>query len=113
MKFDRESGGVSRQSSGCRVTKDRHYFAQAFDNSEAKVDEVPKPNPVSEGIRWASAITTCAVEIVLPSAAGYWLDTKLGTLPWFTVVGLLLGLFSGTYHLVVLLRKTTKSKHEE
>lgn len=75
------------------------------------VEKEPKPDPVSEGFRWASALTSCGIEVVLPSAAGYWLDQQFGTLPWCTVVGLLLGMFAATYHLVVLLRNS--QNHEE
>ena len=40
------------------------------------------------GLRFALAIALCA-------GGGYWLDTKLNTIPLFLIVGLLLGATSG------------------
>jgi F0F1-type ATP synthase assembly protein I len=74
------------------------------------VDEKPNLNPWNEGMRWASAITSCGLEIVVPSAAGYWVDVRLNTQPLFTVIGLLLGLIAASYHLYILLRNSTKPK---
>jgi F0F1-type ATP synthase assembly protein I len=77
------------------------------------VDEKPKPNPWNEGMRWASAIMSCGLEIVLASGAGYWVDQKLNTLPWFTAAGMLLGLFAASYHLYILLRESPGTNSEE
>ncbi len=63
-------------------------------------------------MRWVNIVTSCSLEIVLPSGAGYWLDTKLGSLPLVTVVGLLLGLAAATYHLTLAIRSES-GKHKD
>ena len=50
--------------------------------------------------------TTFAAAVVLGLGAGYWLDGWLGTTPWLTLAGALLGLTVGFYNfLVVALRR--------
>ena len=65
-------------------------------------------------MRWVSTVTTCSLEIVLPAAIGYWIDHKLGTVPWFAVGGLVLGLVAGPYHFYVAMKaemdKTKRGK---
>lgn len=41
-------------------------------------------------------------EMVVPIALGVWLDGLLGWIPWLTVVGVILGLTLGLYHIVAL-----------
>jgi F0F1-type ATP synthase assembly protein I len=77
------------------------------------VDDEPKESPINAGFRWAYAITSCGLEIVLAAGAGYWVDSKLHTLPAFVIAGLLLGMTAATYHLYILLRDDKKSKPEE
>jgi F0F1-type ATP synthase assembly protein I len=47
--------------------------------------------------------TMLAASLTLGVLAGYWLDGKLGTRPWLTLVGLFLGLGLGVYNLVVVI----------
>lgn len=35
------------------------------------------------------------VSVLLGAGAGYWVDKKLSTFPWFTVIGLILGAAAG------------------
>ena len=49
-----------------------------------------------------------AVFIVLGFFGGQWLDSKLGTGPWLSWIGLFLGLAAGVKSLYVLARKTQK-----
>ena len=49
---------------------------------------------------WASAGIEFGVAVVLFLLGGRWLDGKLGSEPWCTVVGALLGVVVGTYMLV-------------
>lgn len=50
--------------------------------------------------QWASRIVTVALEMVLPGLLGYWLDQRFGLKPILTVVGFLLGLVVGMWHLL-------------
>ena len=40
-------------------------------------------------------VTTTAAAIAICGFGGYWLDGKLGTDPWLTVLGVLLGVATG------------------
>ncbi len=44
--------------------------------------------------------------------AGRWLDGKLGTSPWLTVILTLLGLAAGLYESVMILIKVTRNEDE-
>ena len=55
--------------------------------------------------RWVSQITSIALEMALPVGAGYWLDRRWGTSPWFVLVGAALGLFTATASLMQLVNK--------
>jgi F0F1-type ATP synthase assembly protein I len=46
---------------------------------------------MAKATEWVSRIITISLGMVLPGLAGYWLDTKLGTLPLFLLVGFALG----------------------
>ncbi|MDD4889921.1 MAG: AtpZ/AtpI family protein [Phycisphaerae bacterium] len=48
------------------------------------------------GIEFAAAIALCV-------AAGWWVDKRCGTMPWFILVGLALGFAAGLYRLVLAL----------
>jgi len=62
---------------------------------------VPKQPP--ESARALAAGLTFAVTVALFALGGLWLDGKLGTGPWFVLVGVLLGLVGGTIHLLTAL----------
>ena len=47
--------------------------------------------------------TMLAASITLGVLGGYWADGKLGTKPWLTLAGLLLGLLVGVYNFVVVI----------
>jgi ATP synthase protein I len=49
-----------------------------------------------------------AASIVIGFGAGYWIDGKLGTKPWGSLVGLLLGAASAFRDLYLLGRKASK-----
>lgn len=53
------------------------------------------------GAELVGALAVCGVP-------GYWLDQKLGTSPWLTLVGVLLGISLGLFQLV---RATTKRQN--
>ncbi len=45
----------------------------------------------AKAAEWSSRIMTISLEMVLPGLAGYWLDTKWGTLPLFLLTGFAVG----------------------
>ncbi len=69
-------------------------------------------SPLALAAAWTSRVTTISMEMVLPGLLGYWVDRKLG-LPWvFFVLGGLLGLAGGTWHLIRLSQESTGPKGE-
>ena len=54
---------------------------------------------------WAARILTVAVEMVLPALIGTWIDRKLGSVAVFMLIGLGLGCFAATLHLMQLIKK--------
>jgi F0F1-type ATP synthase assembly protein I len=62
---------------------------------------VPQQPP--ESARGLAAGLTFAVTVALFALGGLWLDGKLGTQPWFVLLGVLLGLVGGTIHLLRVL----------
>lgn len=53
---------------------------------------------------WVSRILTASLEMVLPGLGGAWVDSKLGSAPALTVLGLIFGLVLGVWHLLVMTR---------
>ena len=64
-------------------------------------------SPLALGLEWSSRITTVALEMVVPSLIGYWIDLKLGTPLVFLISGTVLGFVTG---LISLLRLTRPAK---
>jgi F0F1-type ATP synthase assembly protein I len=57
--------------------------------------------------------TTIALEMVLPGAAGYWLDQRLGTTAVFTIVGAVLGFSGGLWHLIRLVGELSRKSEKD
>lgn len=57
---------------------------------------------------WAWRIIVVSMEMVLPGVVGYWVDTKLGTVCLFLVIGLAFGGVGSVYHLLRMLPKGSK-----
>ena len=55
--------------------------------------------PPQSPMRYMSLGLELVVPVALLAYAGYWLDGRLGTLPWFLLLGLLLGMAAGFYNL--------------
>jgi hypothetical protein len=66
---------------------------------------VPQQPP--DSARGLAAGLTFAVTVALFALGGLWLDGKLGTKPWFVLLGVLLGLVGGTIHLLTVLAPGT------
>ncbi len=72
---------------------------------ESCVVEHPESrSPLGVGLEVASRIMTIGLEFALPAAAGYGLDSWLGTTPWATLAGAVLGFLAGMLHSVRMAR---------
>jgi hypothetical protein len=75
------------------------------------VVEQPEPrSPLGVGLDLATKVTTIGLEFALPAAAGYGLDSWLGTMPAATVVGVILGFIVGMLHAVRMSGEMTADK---
>jgi ATP synthase protein I len=67
-------------------------------------DPVAEPNerpPLVVALEWVSKITTVALEMVVPTVIGGWLDRHWGT-NFLALIGLAVGLIGGIWHLIML-----------
>lgn len=55
---------------------------------------------MSEAANWVSKITTACVAMLLPGAAGLWLDNFMHSAPAFGLIGMALGMACGLYLLI-------------
>jgi ATP synthase protein I len=53
-----------------------------------------------------------ALSTVIGMLGGRWLDNKLSTAPWLTILGLLLGVVAGFRSLIRAARKSTQATQE-
>jgi F0F1-type ATP synthase assembly protein I len=68
--------------------------------------------PIVRGMEWVARATTIALEMALPPLAGSWADDHFGTEPLLTVVGAVLGLITGIWHLVRLTKPMPDEDHD-
>lgn len=61
-------------------------------------------SPLAVALSWATQAMTIAAEMAIPGLVGYWLDGRLGTGVFLTLVGVGLGFALGTWHLILLAR---------
>ena len=62
---------------------------------------MPKaPLKPSESTRALGVGMTFAASVALFSVGGLWLDEKLSTSPWLLLLGIFMGLFGGTIHML-------------
>ena len=72
--------------------------------------------PLSQGVQgYGLAITaaiTLAITLLVFVALGQWLDHRFGHggVPWFTILGLLIGISAGLYNMVRLLNTAGRKK---
>lgn len=60
-------------------------------------------------MRWVSSITTVGGMMFLPALGGQWLSARWEWCdPWLTPLALVLGVTSGFYYLMVLVREDTR-----
>jgi F0F1-type ATP synthase assembly protein I len=55
---------------------------------------------LAKAYEWAWRIIVVSLEMVLPGVAGYWVDTRLGTVCLFLVIGLTVGSIAAVRHLI-------------
>lgn len=66
------------------------------------------PNSVGAAFRWVNQITSIGIELVVPFAAGYWLDHRFGCYPVLTILGVILGGYLATRGFIQLVRDLEK-----
>ncbi|MDB5353539.1 MAG: hypothetical protein JWN86_4786 [Planctomycetota bacterium] len=65
---------------------------------------------MSQGLLWASRITTVGLEFALPPLAGMWLDRKWPLGPLGVIAGAILGFILGMIHLLSISRDESGGK---
>jgi hypothetical protein len=60
---------------------------------------------MAKAFQWSSRITIVSFEMVLPGVAGYWLDSRLGTVCLFMLIGFGLGGTAAVFHLIHMLKQ--------
>jgi ATP synthase protein I len=73
------------------------------------VEQPESRSSLGVGLDLASRVTTIGLEFALPAAAGYGLDSWLGTKPAATVCGVVLGFIVGMLHAVRMSREMSGS----
>ena len=69
------------------------------------VEKPESRSPLGVGLDLASRVTSIGLEFALPAAAGYGLDSWLGTMPAATVSGVVLGFIVGMLHVLRMSRE--------
>ena len=67
----------------------------------------PRP-PMAVAMEWVSRVTTISLSMALPGVGGIWVDSKLGTLPVFVILGVVLGFALGMYQLLQLAKESNR-----
>src|SRR6478735_7845419 len=71
---------------------------------------------VARAYQWASRIILVSLEMVLPGLVGYWLDTWLGSVVVFMLIGFAAGCTWGVWHLVKMtsdIRRNEQDKFDD
>lgn len=63
-------------------------------------------------IEWVAKITTVALEMVLPTVGGWYLDKRFGTQYW-VLVGVVVGMVVGMMHLLQMTRPKNGGDRQE
>lgn len=68
----------------------------------------PGPFSAKDHLEITSLGTEFALAEIVGGAVGYWLDTKMGTLPWFLLGGVLLGFALGIWRVISATKQANK-----
>ena len=68
-----------------------------------------KPFGTRDQLEILSLGTELALTEIIGAAAGYWLDTKLGTLPWCLVGGVLIGFVLSLVRVISVAKRARKN----
>ncbi len=96
-----------------KLSQERPETRPAFSSS---VPDSTGQTPLSQGVQgYGMAITaaiTLAITLLAFVALGQWLDHRFGHggAPWFTILGLLIGISAGLYNMVRLLNSAGRKK---
>jgi ATP synthase protein I len=66
------------------------------------IDDRDSRSSLSIGLDWGGRVTAIGLEFCTPAVLGYVIDRWLGTQPWATVVGAILGMVVGMMHVLRL-----------
>ncbi len=69
--------------------------------------------PQALAMAWASRVTTISMEMAVPPLAGHWLDQRFGTKGLFLVLGAVLGLVTGMWHLIRLSQVPAEKRRDQ
>jgi F0F1-type ATP synthase assembly protein I len=71
---------------------------------------MPAEGPKPSGLAYVMALSQVGLEMVVPIGLGVGLDLWIGTVPWFMILGVVLGLVGGLVHMMAILRRMDRSK---
>ena len=88
----------------CRIPDRLGRFARLIGQSAGApvTNSANDRSPLTLAMEWTSRVTTISLEMVVPVLLGLWLDLRLGTWVVFSVLGAILGLGLGMWHLIRL-----------
>ena len=72
----------------------------------------PGPFSAKDQLEITSLGTEFALLDIIGAAVGYWLDQKLGTLPWCLVGGVMVGFALGLARIIVAAKQVNASKKD-
>ncbi len=67
-------------------------------------------SPISIGLDWGARVTSIGLEFALPAVLGHLLDKWLGSAPWLTLGGAILGMATGMTHILRLPAELAKAE---
>jgi F0F1-type ATP synthase assembly protein I len=65
--------------------------------------------PWAVGFAWAYRLMSVAFQFTVPALLGYLADRWIGSLPWFTLLGAILGFVIGMLELIAIAREKSGS----
>lgn len=88
-------------------------FKAAYLQAELVTNPPDDRSVLAKAYEWAWRIIAVSLVMVLPGVAGYWIDTKLGTVCLFLVVGLGIGGFAASRMLMQIARESNRGNRAE